>query len=567
MQDYISLVQPKYLSREFLAQYTNQQSPFTTDFGLLVFLRTYSRYLEEFQRRERWWEVVMRVVEYSMSLYKGPASHEALKAEAEELYDNIFNLRLFSAGRTLWAGGSEVVKQYGESNFNCFAVETEFLTKEGLRKFSDFLDGDEVEVLTRQLHKGATTWKTAKVKNFGKAALYKITLRRGRSERIIHSTANHRWIVRSSSNYFQSQVEKTTLELVAGTKGDRIPVVRAGQTSKNSPCSIAIQHGIIFGDGTYVKKYGACRLDLQKSKFDLLPLITTGTEINQGSKGGEVNPNSVIIDRLPYNWKELPPLTANLEYLLGFLMGWFATDGSLSGGSTTLSNADKSVLEWARSTLSLLGIYTSEVTCFRETSPYDGSEKPCYSLTLYREYLSEDFFIRQSHQEEFQEGREKGYWTVASVEATDRHEEVWCVQEPETETFVLADGLLTRNCSFKTIDSIEAFAEIFYLLMVGAGAGFSVEQKYVDQLPTLHANFKAEHKPYAPVHKGMRLEYTEVLVGQDASGLFTPIGTDLVVLDKEYLVDETSTALEAAIAQVKGPVKLTFKIGDSKEGK
>ncbi len=239
MQDYISLVQPKYLSREFLAQYANRPSPFPTDFGLLVFLRTYSRYLEEFQRRERWWEVVLRVVEYSMSLYKGPASPEALKTEAEELYDHIFHLKLFSAGRTLWAGGSEVVKQHGEANY---------------------------------------------------------------------------------------------------------------------------------------------------------------------------------------------------------------------------------------------------------------------------------------------------------------------------------------NCSFKTIDSLEAFPEIFYLLMVGAGTGFSVERKYVNQLPELHAGFKTEHKPYAPVHKSMRIEYTEVSVSQDFSGLFAPIGTELVVLDKEYLVDETTTAVEDAIAKVDGKVKLVFKIGDSKEG-
>jgi ribonucleoside-triphosphate reductase (thioredoxin) len=41
------------------------------------------------------------------------------------------------------------------------------------------------------------------------------------------------------------------------------------------------------------------------------------------------------------------------------------------------------------------------------------------------------------------------------------------------------------NCAYLTVDSLRAFDETMYILMCGTGVGFSVEQKYVDQLPVV----------------------------------------------------------------------------------
>jgi len=41
------------------------------------------------------------------------------------------------------------------------------------------------------------------------------------------------------------------------------------------------------------------------------------------------------------------------------------------------------------------------------------------------------------------------------------------------------------NCSYLPIDSIESFAEVLYILMAGTGVGFSVERRYVEQLPVV----------------------------------------------------------------------------------
>ena len=64
-------------------------------------------------RRELWCETVQRTVEYNCSL--APTSRE----EAELLYENMFYLRQFVSGRTLWVGNTPVAESYPMANYNC----------------------------------------------------------------------------------------------------------------------------------------------------------------------------------------------------------------------------------------------------------------------------------------------------------------------------------------------------------------------------------------------------------------------------------------------------------------
>jgi hypothetical protein len=120
-----------YLSDEFLSNYPeNPQWP--NILGQFVYLRTYARWNTKAKRREHWKETVERVVNYSMSLYEGPQTHENLCKEAEHLFHEMFNLRLFTAGRTMWIGGTEASLKYPLANFNCsFTV---------VDKFDSFID-------------------------------------------------------------------------------------------------------------------------------------------------------------------------------------------------------------------------------------------------------------------------------------------------------------------------------------------------------------------------------------------------------------------------------------------
>lgn len=46
------------------------------------------------------------------------------------------------------------------------------------------------------------------------------------------------------------------------------------------------------------------------------------------------------------------------------------------------------------------------------------------------------------------------------------------------------------NCSYLPVDSIRSFDECMYILMCGAGVGFSVEERYVSQLPIINEHFE-----------------------------------------------------------------------------
>lgn len=103
------------LKEEFLSKYSDFPQHMD-NLAKLVYYRTYSRWLPDEGRRETWKETCTRAVEYNCSL--APTSIY----EAQRLFDNMFNLKQFISGRSLWIGGSEASKKTKLANFNCSFV-------------------------------------------------------------------------------------------------------------------------------------------------------------------------------------------------------------------------------------------------------------------------------------------------------------------------------------------------------------------------------------------------------------------------------------------------------------
>ena len=123
----------KYLTEEFLEGYPEQPEGMT-ELGIFTAYRTYTRWLDEQERRETWKEAVSRAVDYSMEQaekhlekIKLPFSKDGLAKEAEVLFNNIFNTKQFLSGRTHWVGGAntKVADKFPLSNFNCSFIEVE----------------------------------------------------------------------------------------------------------------------------------------------------------------------------------------------------------------------------------------------------------------------------------------------------------------------------------------------------------------------------------------------------------------------------------------------------------
>ena len=52
------------------------------------------------------------------------------------------------------------------------------------------------------------------------------------------------------------------------------------------------------------------------------------------------------------------------------------------------------------------------------------------------------------------------------------------------------DNTCLYNCSYLPVDSLRSFDEAMYILMCGTGVGYSVESKYINQLPTINEHFE-----------------------------------------------------------------------------
>ena len=99
-----------------------------TEIGEFVYYRTYSRWLDEFRRRERWHETVRRAINFNVRLAYTHLKKiglepdlEDMKREAELLFNNIYHTKQFPSGRTMWIGdGNKIVNEkFALGNFNC----------------------------------------------------------------------------------------------------------------------------------------------------------------------------------------------------------------------------------------------------------------------------------------------------------------------------------------------------------------------------------------------------------------------------------------------------------------
>jgi len=163
--------------------------------------------------------------------------------------------------------------------------------------------------------------------------------------------------------------------------------------------------------------------------------------------------NGVEFGALPNFFRELPSIRENKAYLLGWLMGYFAADGSSTKtGQVIISSAIRENIEFVRDVCSLLGIGTYAIRSGVRDSNLTGRPFTMHSMALMRGTLDESFFVIPAHRENFvaNGGSNVGKrnWQVKSVEETDRVEEVYCASVEGSRSFVLDGNIATGNCSF-----------------------------------------------------------------------------------------------------------------------
>lgn len=110
------------LSREFVDSYYSKVAPWGFGgLGEIVYLRTYSRRIEDQGRNETWVETLERVINGAVEI-----GVNYTPEQAEQLFDHMFNLRCSVSGRALWQLGTPLVQKFNAASLNnCYFVNIE----------------------------------------------------------------------------------------------------------------------------------------------------------------------------------------------------------------------------------------------------------------------------------------------------------------------------------------------------------------------------------------------------------------------------------------------------------
>jgi len=492
------------LSNEFTQDYANRDPDFGYNgLGAVTYYRTYSR-IKENGKKERFWEMAKRVVNGTFEIQRRhchrfhlPWDRMRAQDSAQEMFERMWAFKFLPPGRGLWVMGTPFMWRAGGAGLNnCFAHETEFITREGIKRLGDCVN------TTQKILTSGGKWVDAKIKSFGEQPLTKVVLRRGRWRKTIYATPDHRWFVHSKSRKFATvgaaddsknacTRECTTDELKDGLRLS----MNFGQGINNTnlrPSAFGVAHGICFGDGTTGsdnESHGTY-LYLCKPKDEQLERFFLASHRTEAPERGEHG--AIRVADLPRAFRRSPDLNESMTYLYGFLCGYFAADGDVTDkGTVRISSSERENLELVRSICAILGIGVFEISQGLQTIKKDGQVKKFvgYRLTLMAEHLNSEFFLIDEHRVRFenriQSSRKKvpthQSWYVDSVESTCRTEEVFCPQVPETYCFTLAGNILTGNCGFVSTndnfheDPAQPFAFAMDMLMLGVGIGFDTK--------------------------------------------------------------------------------------------
>ena len=337
-----------------------------------------------------------------------------------------------SAGIHITAGGT--------SNYNCFAAETRVLTYDGVRSISELAGG------THKIITGGR-WVAVPFHSYGVQQLYKLTLTRNGVTKELFTTKNHDWYLKDRAR---------TVKTIDLKKGTYLVSSHAAAQQGLVMSLEGVRNGFVFGDGTTVttpKGDSFSRACFCGDKIDfMLSYFDTGKYVYSYDYDGAAKGYSgkkVLIDRLPLEWKSLPTLDHDDNYLYGFLAGLLASDGCVDAkGSVSVSSSKRECLLWVRDIATRLGLLTSSISG-QSRLGYGKEESMIYQLHFFRGSFPSELLLNPKHRHRFVSTPPKydyARWSVVSVEPTNRVEEVFCCTVPETHTFTLEDNILTGNC-------------------------------------------------------------------------------------------------------------------------
>ena len=341
----------------------------------------------------------------------------------DDFYGVLEDFKMLPAGRiTAGAGSGRNV-----TLFNCLAGSTLILTMEyGLTPIEQ-IAGQNVHILD-----GNGNWVISMINSFESQPIRTVVFTGGYNDRQSYSvdtTDNHRWLL-------EDNTEVTTDNLLTNMKLKTI--IRKDVLHSDDYIS-GVQHGMVYGDGS--KDYGSkYRIRLCGSKNSLSPFFSTWVKTTPPSLGGE----SIYFGTNGKDMKALPS-GETVEYMTGFLRGWFATDGCVDtrDGKPSLA-CGKLEVTWLKQFGAIAGMEVAYSSKLASTTNYGQRNKEIFNVTFHKWTMIPEDFLMEHHLLNFKPS--PMVWKVDSVFGLNDPEPVYCPSVPTTGSFQLGKGVHTKNC-------------------------------------------------------------------------------------------------------------------------
>ena len=446
-----------------------------TDYQTMIHKSRYAKWRDDLGRRESWEETVARYFDFFEEhlLEKHNFQMSDIRPELEQA---VLNLDLVPSMRCIMTAGP-ALKRDNSCGYNPVIGSTRIVTKEyGNIPIAEICD-QSVSVLNKN-----SEWTRAKINCFGEQPIYKVSLRlNSNSLRDIECTGNHRWVLDNGRVLSTEQLRE----------GDRLPFVSRVKPQIDDDYILGVRHGIVYGDGTATKK-------AQRVLGYMIRLCGQSRELLQFFDGYPVcyppsangDPIVMLYDGFAatHGLKELPRFDETESYLLGFIRGWLAADGSISKNSQVCICVEGRGKEWLYQNSERLGFVIQHFSKQPDMTNYGKRTRDSFKVFFSRSSFCSDDLLCSWKKELFRPL--DSHFVVTGVALTDKTSNVYCAEVPDTNTFVIEGGLVTGNCSYLVVDHPHAFDEAMHTLMNGVGVGFSVEDQYVRQLPSINEHFE-----------------------------------------------------------------------------
>lgn len=269
---------------------------------------------------------------------------------------------------------------------NCLGGETKILTREHGSVAIEEVAGEQVTLLD-----GNGDWVKCRIFDFGVQETQLTHFHHGYNKVSIWSTLDHGWM---------SEGERINTRELGTRKEIKVDDLRPNKiVNDKASYEKGIVHGMIYGDGTRISPtkfeiricshHESYERHLAKYRRNYYP-----------SDNGD--PRYYIDDELD-DLKAFPEDPGdNLDYLLGFLRGWFSADGCVSTQPEATICGDAAEHAWIAKWGPLVGWHTNGCTKLAEETNYGKRNKVSLNIRLRASSMTDDDFLIDQHRERWQ---------------------------------------------------------------------------------------------------------------------------------------------------------------------